>query len=309
MGRISKQVSACALVLLAAGCGGGGGSNIREVPFTSFSAVQPNTRVVMSGGISTTVTGTYVGTLPNITVQSVNAPVNDLAGVSTQKLTYDGNKTLSGMSFSTPSGSASFSRSGGTDWACNSGVCAAATSSGLALIIDGTVPVPNGWNYQTFGVWGQTTSSTAFQAGAISAGAVTPATAVPNVGNALFTGVANGFFVENVGGLPGIPAFMTASMSADVNFGTGNIAFSTTGSMQIPLNGTAAFSKPTLNMTGTLSYTPGSSSSFSGNVATSGMSGTATGRFYGPSAQEIGGIFHLGGFDGTLVGGFGGRRP
>ena len=44
-------------------------------------------------------------------------------------------------------------------------------------------------------------------------------------------------------------------------------------------------------MSGSLSYAAGTNS-FSGNVSTSGgMNGTASGRFYGPAATEIGGTF------------------
>lgn len=306
MGRVSKQVSVCALILLAGGCGGGG-SNIREVPFTSFQAVQPNTRVVMSGGISTTVTGTYTGSAPNILVQTVNAPVEDLAGASTQKLTYDGNKALSGMAFSTPSGSASFSRGGGTDWFCNSGVCSAQTSSALALVIDGTVPAPNGWNYQTFGVWETTTSTSTFQAGALSAGTVTPASAVPTSGNPTFTGVANGFYIDPAG----IPFFAAASMTAVVDWNLRTIGFSTSGTKVVNMNTAQPGDNFGLNLNGNFIF-PVGSSQFSGQPLSSanGMTGTANGRFYGPGAEEIGGTFSLQGFGvERMIGGFGGRRP
>jgi hypothetical protein len=47
-----------------------------------------------------------------------------------------------------------------------------------------------GWNYQSFGVWMNNMNATTFQAGAVSAGAVTPGNAVPTTGSATFTGHA-----------------------------------------------------------------------------------------------------------------------
>jgi hypothetical protein len=68
-----------------------------------------------------------------------------------------------------------------------------------------------------------------------------------------------------------------------------------------------------LNLSGTLSYLAGSNQ-FSGTVNTTSMSGIATGKFYGPSAQEIGGTFSVsngtvGSGGSAYIGGFGGKRP
>ena len=65
-----------------------------------------------------------------------------------------------------------------------------------------------------------------------------------------------------------------------------------------------------MNLTGTLTYSAGSNQ-FTGAVANSGstLSGTATGRFYGPAAQEIGGTFGLTGAGlSAYGGGFGAHR-
>jgi hypothetical protein len=63
-----------------------------------------------------------------------------------------------------------------------------------------------------------------------------------------------------------------------------------------------------LNLTGVWNYNLGTSQ-FSGDVASvNGMLGSASGRFYGPNAEEIGGIYSLTGSGATLFGGFGGKR-
>jgi hypothetical protein len=55
-----------------------------------------------------------------------------------------------------------------------------------------------------------------------------------------------------------------------------------------------AAAAPNLNLNGSLSYLP-SSSSFNGTLTNSAgtMSGASKGQFYGPAAQELGGVFTL----------------
>lgn len=301
-------LSSTVLLLLAA-CGGnkGGGSLfVPEVPFTSFAAVQPQTTVVMSNGFSSATSGNYTAGIGGITITVPGTGLSiadDTTAANTMKLTYDSSRLLTGVSFSTPNGEASFSLGGTTTFGCTAGVCTAHNSGGDAVVIDG---ITFGWNYQTFGVWNRLASSTVFQAGAISAGAVTPASAVPASGNAVFTGTARGFYTPAAG----TPFSTTANMSANVDWGAKSIMFTTTGTTVTNLNtGGAPVANAGLNLTGTLTYSP-VTNSFTGSVtpATVAMTGAATGRFYGPAAQEIGGTYSLTGAGGTMVGGFGGKR-
>jgi hypothetical protein len=67
-----------------------------------------------------------------------------------------------------------------------------------------------------------------------------------------------------------------------------------------------------LNLTGPFTYGPGSNA-FAGPVSAGSVSGlnpgTASGRFYGPGAEEIGGVCSLHGSGvSRMVGGFGGKR-
>ena len=306
MRRMSSQFAGFSVVLLVAGCGGGGGSSsVPEVPFTSFLAVRPSTTVAMSGGISTTATGTYTTAGTTTTVSPLALPIVDTSAANAQKLTYDSNRALSGMTFSTPNGSASFSRSSGP-FVCSVGVCQGISGTATGVVIDG-VSSPLGWSYQTFGVWERPLSATTLQAGAISAGAVTPASAVPSSGSATFTGLTSAFYVD----AGGTPYFAAAQMSATATWtGTPSIAFSTSGTQTVNLNsGLTNTNASFLNLTGTFSY-DSNVNRFSGPVNAPGatMSGTGTGRFYGPAAQEIGGAFNLTGLGGSMIGGFGGRQ-
>jgi hypothetical protein len=295
---MSFRVAAFPMILmtaLSACVGGGGGSGergsvVREVPFTSFSAVGPNETVVMSG-VSQTGSGTD---------SAFNLdPVNETG--STAKLTYDANRNLSGIGISTPRSSVSF---GAGETGCTTtGGCAAGNATSQAALVD---PAFFGWNYQSFGVWMNHISSTSFQAGALSAGAVTPASALPTgLTDASFTGHASGFYFDAAGN-----RFATdAQMSAVTDFKNRNIQFSTTGTLLTDTSTFARTDRPTLDLTGNWSYAPGTSQ-FSGAVDTQdgALTGNASGRFYGPNAQEIGGVYGLTGGGASMLGGFGGKR-
>jgi hypothetical protein len=67
-----------------------------------------------------------------------------------------------------------------------------------------------------------------------------------------------------------------------------------------------------LDITGTLTYNAGSNQFTSLTPITAprnSLSGNATGRFYSPTAQEMGGVYSLTGQNGSaLVGAFGARQ-
>jgi hypothetical protein len=280
------------VTLLSACAAGGGGETVREVTFTSFDAVQPNDTVVMTGTAQTA-----SGTMTGSTINTVT--LGPAAEDGTLRLTYDGSAKLSGINFSTPSASASFN-----DVTCEAGVCAADTATSTVVGIDAKTV---GWNYQTFGVWLQQPSATTFQAGAMSAGAVTPASAVPTTGTANFSGAAGGFFVNPAGA-----AFVTtAEMNAAVNFSMRSIVFGTDNTRITNLDGSGLpSSAANLNLSGNLGYGLGTNQ-FTGTINTQdiSMSGSATGRFYGPAAQEMGGTYQLSGAGPSrMIGAFGGKQ-
>jgi hypothetical protein len=309
------------IVVLAAGvggCGGGGGGGgggsliVGEVPFTSFQSIRPNQTAVMSGGISQTASGSYTASGTGITFTS--ASLGPLDTSSTVKLTYDSFNTLSAISIATPQASVSFSNTGtGNSIDCTSGLCAVsnASTSTAGIVIDGTTATALGWNYQTFGVWEGDVSPGSWQAGAISAGNPTPASAVPTVGLATFTGLSSGFYADPTG----TPFITAAGMTANVDFSARSVGFSTSNTQLVNVNTLATTADNGLNLTGTLTYAAGTNQ-FSGPVNTgvplSGvpLSGTATGQFYGPNAQEIGGTYGLSDGSGVshMLGAFGGKR-
>jgi hypothetical protein len=248
-------------------------------------------------GISETVSGTLdaFGNVINL-----GAPVLDEAN-STVSLTYGPSRDLSAIGISTPAKSLSLGEVG-----CSSGVCTAENATAAIIAVDATHSL-FGWNYQSYGVWFDFTSPTSVQAGAMSAGAVTPGSAVPLGGLADFNGLTSAFYVN----ASGVPFFTSALMTAAVNFGTQSIVFTSTGTEAGNLITGAIGSRPDLDLSGALNYTQGTNR-FTGTISTTSnpsfLSGPGTGRFYGPAAQEIGGTYNLSGTGGRMLGAFGGKQ-
>jgi hypothetical protein len=211
------------------------------------------------------------------------------------KASYDGDGLLKTLSINTPQSSVTFDRG-----VCDGPVCAATNASEtvVAVYIDPNVAR---WNYQSFGIWAEQVGENAFVGGAISVGA--PTAALPSVGNAVFRGVAAGLYGDSTGSY-----FTAAAMTANVDFGTQRIGFLTSDTKLINMNTQATHTDPGLNLDGNFSYAPGVNS-FAGRVDTVNrrLIGQGSGQFYGPSAQEIGGVYSLQGSGASMVGGFGGK--
>jgi hypothetical protein len=149
-------------------------------------------------------------------------------------------------------------------------------------------PFALGWNYQSFGVWSSKNNSSAW-AGVRSYGAATPGAAMPTAGTATFTGKLAGFYVPPTGP----SAIAIADVAVSANFSARTLNFASMGT-SVTLDRVTATAAPNLNLNGSLSYLP-SSSSFNGTLTNSAgtMSGASKGQFYGPAAQELGGVFTL----------------
>jgi hypothetical protein len=145
-----------------------------------------------------------------------------------------------------------------------------------------------GWNYQSFGVWDDHDfgTSTLYLK---SFGAATPAAAVPTTGSATFSGKLAGLYVSP----NGEGSIATAELKVDANFATRSLSFASTGTTTTRDRQTAT-AAPNLNLSGTLTYSPGQTA-ISGTLTNAGgtMSGSTNARYYGPAAQELGGVFAL----------------
>jgi hypothetical protein len=166
-------------------------------------------------------------------------------------------------------------------------------------------PYVLGWEYQSFGVWNSNVPG-AGTVGATSFGAATPGSAVPISGAATFTGKLAGLYVSPTGQ----GSLAAADLTVNANFNTRSLSFASSGTT-ITRDLVTATAAPNLNLNGTLTYSPGSST-FTGALVNAGstMSGSSKGQFYGPTAQELGGVFAVKSSTTveTLVGAFGAKR-
>jgi len=166
-------------------------------------------------------------------------------------------------------------------------------------------PYAQGWNYQSFGVW-NTQAMTGGNIASSSFGAATPASAVPSTGTASFVGKLGGIYVSPAGE----GSMASADVRVNADFGNRSLSFASQGTrLTQDLKGSTA--APQLNLGGTLTYSP-ATNTFTGTLTNAGgtMSGSSTGRYYGPAAQELGGVLTVKSANTveTLTGAYGAKR-
>ena len=125
------------------------------------------------------------------------------------------------------------------------------------------------------------------------------------MGTAQFTGHSAGIYTTS----DGTAAYVTTSdVTVDVNFLARELAFETTGTTLQNIQTGGPWIEdgpaPSLDISTAplepLRYDP-AVNRFTGDVSAdglTGLTGTSTGRFYGPDAEELGGVFSLTGADG-----------
>ncbi len=278
----SAIISCLATFALAlGGCGGGGGgSSVVAAP-----PVRPTTTVT-SNGISQDASFTASTTaVTSVTDQGVSK-----TGVSASITTYDDDGTIQKIAITTPSSTLIWDATSG-DIIDNTDVVVVATNAAetnIGLVINTeNVLVP--WEYQTFGIWETGIGTGIGTVGAITVGTPTTGSAIPTTGNASFVGISGGMYLDAAG----TTDYITASaLFANVNFLKRSIALTTTTTLKVNTVTAAETTADNLNMTGTLTYLP-NTNSFTGDVSAAAMTGTSTGQFYGPTAEELGGVFSL----------------
>jgi hypothetical protein len=271
------------------GGGGGGGSSSTLAPFVSWDRLnQPGQRFEVVGQ------ALEIAVTLNPVTEEVISFSEPSASSATLFGTWDSRgETLESGGFSTSSGQRLSFTANEFDYSEDDDVLSitAENTTGtqnLGVIISG--------NYQSFGLWANQASSSSLTVGFYSVGATTSGSAVPTSGNANYSGFAGGLYSARSGEEP---SEFGSTIGASANFNSRSMSFTST---------TSEGSAP--NFSGTLNWSAGSNS-FSGNVASTGsvLTGSLTGSFYGPAAEEIGGTFALGGAGGAgLVGAFGARQ-
>jgi len=296
-----------------AGCGGGGGGGTANVitPFTSYSAVTFPSTIRMDGASQES---TYTYNIGAMQVTGVSAASTYATGGSiTATINAAGQTTALSMVSAL-----------GTTISLNAangdliGIAIPGTAIGAAVSANGQnqilsvnrLALATPWNYQNFGIWTTGAGTGSGTVGVMTAGAPTSNAGIPLTGIFTFLGAAGGMYVDPLG----LDYIVGSDMSATVDFAARSVSFATANS-QTTRDLIVVNLNPNLDMTGTLNYAP-ATNQFTGAVTTAGggagnipMTGTASGRFYGPTATEIGGTFALSAAGtAAYLGAFGGIR-
>ena len=294
-------------ILLLSGCGGGGGSSaaVTQTTFTNWNSISKPTQVNLEG-IATDVsyvTDAGVTKITSVTDHGVDS-------TATANVTYRADSTISHLKFTTNNGTVSFDENGTDTIADLGNVVYAYDAAGTKFVIaSDPLHSDNNWNYQTFGIWETGRGTGSGTAGAVSVGSATLGSSIPTSGTATYSGHFGGAASD----VNGVDKITSGSVSVGANFGTRSLAFATSNSKYISpiLSSSPSWtSKSALDMTGTLTYSA-ATNAFSGSVSDSfAGTGTVNGKFYGPNAEEMGGVFSLKTADTTKfhAGGFGAKK-
>ncbi|WP_432474561.1 transferrin-binding protein-like solute binding protein [Amphritea sp. HPY] len=299
--------------LLLAACGGGGKGFVKPtLNFSSFSDIKANQEVI-ADGISQTATETKDASTGEVT--SISPATQDTDNTNLT-FDYDASRALSALTLESAEANLSWSEASGdiffipdvSLFLSNSALFVSNPDSTQTFVIANPDDTSLSWNYQTFGVWqdisvSDTTITT--QRGVVSVGRASPAFGIPTEDGATYEGLASGFYTDADGKL----LLFDSALTAEANFAARSISFTTSGTTAINDNPVGITSRDDLNLTGNLFYNAGSNQ-FTGTLTNNGsLSGTATGRFYGSNAEEIGGTFDLNGSGlESMLGGFGAKE-
>lgn len=289
------------LSIAACSGGGGGGSGINS--FTQWSAITPNSTTQISG---TTTEAAYTSqTSSPFAVLSHTAPTE---GTGTVTVVTDGSGNQSSVTVTGSQSSVSFNQSNATSTDLSSiGVPDAIytqSNDGTKILISANQQAL-GYEYQSFGVWATGLGTGSGNVGAISVGAKTAGSDVPTSGGGTFTGYGGGVYIDSAG--IDYAALGDATLIAD--FGNRTVDLTISNTNKIAQNTQVVSSATNLNLSGQLTYTAGSNSYTGPITTTGGMTGQATGSFYGPGAVETGGTFSATGTGvESYIGAFGAKR-
>ena len=168
-------------------------------------------------------------------------------------------------------------------------------------------PAAAGWTYQTFAHYIDPKSGVIH--GYQSLGDETKFTALPASGTATYNGLTTAYVVKN----NDQSRQLTADVKAIVDFGLKGVRFETTNSQfhSLDANGRRVTVKGAdYDMKGTAKWENGNLFLGKAEATAAGLKGNLSGKFFGPSAAEIGGTYGLKKEDGSehMIGGYGAKR-
>lgn len=289
------MVASLVSVLLVAGCGGGGGGGdgsngggdgSNATAFSGFSNVPANGVTRIEGQAVTTayVVDPVTG---DIEVVSVTGPSESTALWTTER-----GDTVALRVSAPGSGLSVDTRNGDTvDFDPVGVFYATADGRDFGVVVN---EASAGFEYQTFGTWVTGYGTRSGTAGSGSYGLRTTSAQMPSGTTATYQGASLG----QARLADGQPYITTSDVTVSTNFATATI--SSTNTQAVNLNTAASRSASELDFSGRGAI---SGSGFTAPVSGSGVSGTANGQFYGPTASEVGGTFQTSGPGGVEYGG------
>jgi len=294
------------IIALLSGCGGGGGggSSLTQITFSDWDSITKPSQVNLEG-LSVDFSYTAGSKVSTITDKGVDS-------TTTASVNYRTNDTISKISFTSQNGTVTFNEDG-TDTIGDTGTTVYGYNQAGSNFLLAANPLNSSvdWNYQTFGIWETGRGTGSGTAGGISVGAATDGSSIPTSGTATYSGYFGGALVDYDG-----DDFITRGrVSLGADFTNRTLTFATTSTDYLsPVATTPTWrSDSSLNISnvaGTKLSWSAATNSFTGNVVDgNSLSGTVTGKFYGPAAEEVGGIYNISGSGlNRHAGAFGAKR-
>ena len=198
--------------------------------------------------------------------------------------------------------------------AVNNSTHAFTTSSANSSSAIRNVSQPTGFSYSQLGSWIQCSANCQLTGvrtaviGFFANGDATAPANIPTTGTATYTGIASGLYVDATGAGNGATH---STITAITDFAARTVNFATTGTTANSAITSTFVANPSLDISGSLSYgsiSAGGRPIITGTVSSTGMTGNASAQFNGPVAQEMAGVYHLSGTNGSQVGAFAAKK-
>ena len=290
-------VAACVLVA-ACGTDGGGGVNSTPAPPTGGTPTPPPPPPPPPPSNSSLANLQFSESFKNDATLLAAGPGSATAGAATLTVSYDA--TTNSYTVTEGSRTQTFRPqdidSSQTTTAANVYVRKTGTVTDMLTMSRPGTSGAGVYTYVASGLF-QRSDATGATADAFTFGVVTPDSAVPRTGGAVYEGDLKALVQGTVGQTYNI----SGGSRFDVNFGSGNIVWSGGGSS--PASGGTPAANFDLTGSGTLSS---SANLFAGTAKLVGagmtLTGALNGRLYGPNAEEIGAAFAVSGAGAAGVG-------
>ena len=295
---------------LAACGGGGGGGGGSGQNFSSWSEIAPNKTLHLTG---ISLNRNYTAPAPSYTVTEIS-PLN--TEDSTFSISYDSQPDVASIQLTTGSKTQTFSTSAndgfgtlgqifGSKWdKISFAVDQAIQDFGIAL--NAVYPGVD-WNYQTYGAWSTGLGTGSGYVAVTSVGNETLSSSIPASGPAVFNGFSSGFALTTDGERSVI---VSSDFQATADFVSREVSFAASNSEAAFLNTFEIIDGRIFDYSGTVTYNSGTNLLVGSLNTSEGISSTVTAQFYGPNAEELGGVFEVSSPNdvGAYIGSFGAKR-